>query len=299
MSLIKTISDLHTWLAEQGRNSKTLGLVPTMGYLHEGHLSLIRRAKAENDLVVISVFVNPTQFGPGEDFEKYPRDIERDYQLASSAGADIVFNPEVGEIYVPGASTEVEVKGNIQKRLCGASRPIHFKGVTTVVSILFHIVQPDRAYFGQKDAQQALIIRKMVRDLHMPVNVVVCPIVREKDGLAMSSRNIYLSPEERQQALSLNRGLKKAQGYLASGTEGCRTVETLKRIVREEIEKEPLAQIEYVEIMEAETLEDIEAIEPFRSALAAVAVRFGKTRLIDNTVLQWREDYNAAHAAEI
>lgn len=290
MSLIKTIPDLNTWLAEHGRSSKTLGLVPTMGSLHEGHLSLIRRAKAENDLVAVSVFVNPTQFGPGEDFEKYPRDIERDYQLASSAGADIVFNPEVGEIYVPGASTEVEVKGDIPKKLCGASRPIHFKGVTTVVSILFHIVQPDSAYFGQKDAQQALIIRKMVRDLHMPVNVVVCPIVREKDGLAMSSRNIYLSPEERRQALSLNRGLKKVQAYLTSGAEECRIVETLKRIVREEIEKEPLAQIEYVEILDAETLENIETIEPSRSALAAIAVRFGKTRLIDNTVLKWKED---------
>jgi pantoate--beta-alanine ligase len=257
-----------------------------MGYLHAGHLSLIKAARAQNDFVVVSVFVNPTQFGPGEDFEKYPRDIERDYRLAKSAGADIVFNPEPSEIYVPGSSTEVEVKGDITKKLCGASRPIHFKGVTTVVNILFNIIQPDRAYFGQKDAQQALIIQKMVKDLHIPVEIVVCPIVREEDGLAMSSRNIYLSPDERSQALSLSKGLRKAREYFISDREGCRIVENLKTAIRREIQNEPLAAIEYVEILDGSTLEDIASIEPGRTALAAVAVRFGKTRLIDNIVLE-------------
>jgi pantoate--beta-alanine ligase len=197
MSLIRTINDLEAWFLGADRRNKTLGFVPTMGYLHEGHCSLIRAAKSQNDLVAVSVFVNPTQFGPGEDFESYPRDIDRDYTLARAAGADVVFSPGVGEVYAPGASTAVEVTGDITNKLCGASRPTHFKGVTTVVSILFNIVRPDKAYFGQKDAQQALIIKKMVRDLRMPVEVIVCPIVREADGLAMSSRNVYLGPEER------------------------------------------------------------------------------------------------------
>ena len=216
MSLIKTARALNDWYSRAGRRNKTVGFVPTMGYLHDGHLSLIKSAKAQNDLVVVSVFVNPTQFAPGEDYESYPRDIHRDYLLAMEAGADAVFNPEADEIYVGGASTTVEVTGDITKKLCGASRPAHFKGVTTVVNILFNIVRPDRAYFGQKDAQQALIIKKMVRDLHMPVEVVVCPIVREADGLAMSSRNVYLSTQERRQAACLNAALQSAEDYLES-----------------------------------------------------------------------------------
>ncbi|MBP1917859.1 pantoate--beta-alanine ligase [Youngiibacter multivorans] len=285
MSIIKTIENLEAWLTDADHRNRTLGLVPTMGYLHEGHCSLIRAAKADNDLVVVSVFVNPTQFAPGEDFESYPRNIERDYELAVDSGADIVFNPEAGEIYVQGASTAVEVSGEITKKLCGASRPTHFKGVTTVVNILFNIVRPDKAYFGQKDAQQALIIKKMVRDLHMPVEVIVCPIVREKDGLAMSSRNIYLGPEERKQAVCLNCGLQKALEYLNSGSDDSRSVRKLIEVIENHIKGQDLAIIDYVRILDGETLEEITDIEPGKTALAAVAVKFGKTRLIDNRVL--------------
>ena len=285
MSIIKTAKELEAWSKNADRKNRTLGLVPTMGYLHEGHCSLIRAAKSENDLVVVSVFVNPTQFAPGEDFESYPRSIERDYKLAIEAGADVVFNPETEEVYVPGSSTFVEVTGEITKKLCGASRPTHFRGVTTVVNILFNIVRPDKAYFGQKDAQQAMIIKKMVRDLHMPVEVVVCPIVREADGLAMSSRNVYLSQDERKQALCLSGGLKQAWEYLNSGAEDSRSVKKLIEIIRNKIEGQSLAVIDYVMILDGETLEEIADIEPGKNALAAVAVKFGKTRLIDNRVL--------------
>lgn len=285
MSLIHTEAELKKALGDAGRKSKTLGLVPTMGYLHEGHLSLIRRAKAENDLVVVSVFVNPTQFAPGEDFERYPRDIERDCALASGAGADFVFNPPVGEIYPEGASTAVEVAGEMPKKLCGASRPTHFKGVTTVVSILFHIVGPDRAYFGQKDAQQAILIQKMVRDLHMPTEVVVCPIVREADGLALSSRNIYLSPEERRQATVLNRALGKAEDSLRAGGPGAADTRGLRSLIVSEIGTSPLARIDYVEVLDFSTLQSVPAVLPGKPVLAAVAAYFGKTRLIDNRIL--------------
>lgn len=285
MSLIHTIDKLEAWFGYKDRQNKTLGFVPTMGYLHEGHLSLIKAAKSENDLVVVSVFVNPTQFSPGEDFESYPRDIHRDYRLAYEAGADVVFNPEANEIYMPGSSTAVEVVGDFTKKLCGASRPTHFKGVTTVVNILFNIVKPDKAYFGQKDAQQAFIIKKMVRDLHIPVEVVICPIVRESDGLAMSSRNVYLSSEERKQATNLNKGLQKAEEYLKSGIAGCGSVEKLIEIIEGTIKSQNLGVIDYVQILDAETLDDIATIEPGKKALVAVAVKFGNTRLIDNRVL--------------
>ena len=285
MSLIRTTAELEEWFGWVNRKGKTLGFVPTMGYLHAGHLSLIRQAKAENDLVAVSVFVNPTQFSPGEDYESYPRDIERDYQLAIEAGADIVFHPAVEEIYAPGASTMVEVMGDITKKLCGVSRPTHFKGVTTVVNILFNIIRPDRAYFGQKDAQQVVIIKKMVRELHVPVSVVACPIVREADGLAMSSRNIYLSPQERKEAPVLNRALQKAEDFLKSGADGCREIKRLTAIIEQEIGTQPSAAIDYVQILDGQTLDDIAEIEPGKEALAAVAVRFGKTRLIDNRIL--------------
>ena len=283
MSLVKTAAELREWLRQNGRKDKTLGLVPTMGYLHEGHLSLIKAAKAENDLVAVSVFVNPTQFGPGEDFEKYPRDIERDYKMAVSAGADVVFNPEAGEMYGPGASTFVAEEGGVTKKLCGLSRPVHFRGVTTVVSMLFNIAGPNRAYFGQKDAQQAIVIKKMVRDLHFPVEIRVCPIVREPDGLAKSSRNIYLSPEERAAALVLSRSLKNAAERLAS--DGNTRVSHIRESILTEIKTEPMADVDYVEVLDGETLEEIETIAPGKKALAAVAVRFGKTRLIDNIIL--------------
>lgn len=285
MSLIKTVDDLKVWLNGINRCNKTIGLVPTMGYLHEGHCSLIKAAREQNDLVVVSVFVNPTQFAPGEDFESYPRDINRDYNLARESGADVVFNPEVGEIYLPGSSSTVEVTGEITKKLCGASRPTHFKGVTTVVSILFNLLHPDKAYFGQKDAQQALVIKKMVRDLHIPTEVVVCPIIREADGLALSSRNVYLNPEEREQALCLSRSLKKAEEFLKSGADDCRSVVKLISIIEEHIRNYPLADIDYIRILDGETLGDITEIEPAKNALAAIAVKFGKTRLIDNSLL--------------
>lgn len=284
MSLIKTAQELNAWFEKTDRKNKTLGFVPTMGYLHKGHLSLIKESKAHNALTVVSIFVNPTQFAPGEDFESYPRDIARDYQLATDAGADIVFNPDVNEVYIPGAATAVEVTGEMTKKLCGASRPTHFKGVTTVVNILFNLVGPDRAYFGQKDAQQSLIIKKMVRDLHMPVEVVVCPIVREADGLAMSSRNVYLSPEERQQATCLNGALQKVEEYLRSGVSDC-SVTKLRDVIISHIERQDLAVIDYIQILDGETLDDIDSIKPGKMTLAAVAVKFGKTRLIDNRML--------------
>ena len=285
MSLIKTIEEWNRWLVRVGRNGQSLGFVPTMGFLHAGHLSLIRKAKEENDLVAVSVFVNPTQFAPGEDFESYPRDIERDYKLAMEAGADVVFNPEAKEIYVSNSNTAVEVGGDITQKLCGVARPTHFKGVTTVVTILFNIIRPDRAYFGQKDAQQGMIIQKMVRDLHQPVRVIMCPIVREEDGLAMSSRNVYLSSEERKQALCLSEALRLAEEYVASGAGDANRTDKLKQIIREHIERQPLASIDYVQILDGETLEELEHIEAGNTALAALAVRFGKTRLIDNTML--------------
>lgn len=286
MKLIETEDELHAELNSLGAGANSVGLVPTMGCLHEGHLSLIRKAKQQNDIVVVSVFVNPTQFGPGEDYEKYPRSIEHDCALAESAGADIVFHPDAAEIYQPDASTKVEVEGEITHKLCGASRPVHFKGVATVVSILFNIVRPDRAYFGQKDAQQAVVIKRMVRDLHIPVEIVVCPIVREADGLALSSRNRYLSKDEREQAACLYRSLDAASDCLSSGADSGRDTEMLKKVIGEEIQKSPLAEVEYIEIVDAGTLRSIRTVEKQRPALAAIAVRFGGTRLIDNRVLR-------------
>jgi len=292
MFIAKTQAELNNFLynglcsVREKNSAPAVGFVPTMGYLHEGHLSLIRRAKAENDLAIVSIFVNPTQFAPGEDFASYPRDIGRDCQLAARAGADIVFAPSAEEIYPAGASTSVEVRGPLTSKLCGASRPTHFKGVTTVVSILFNIVRPTRAYFGQKDAQQSLIIRKMVRDLHWPVEIIICPIVRESDGLAMSSRNVYLDPQQRQAALALNRALQSAADFLQSGQPGCDLTRNLRLMIEQQIRQEPLADIDYVQVLDGETLDDLEKISAGKPALAAVAVRFGQTRLIDNRQLQ-------------
>lgn len=279
MKIAKTITELKTSLEELGRD-KTIGFVPTMGYLHDGHLSLINEAKSQNDVTVVSIFVNPTQFAPGEDLDAYPRDFDRDSQLAEAAGTDLLFFPDPGEIYPPGASTFVEVEGAITRKLCGQSRPTHFKGVTTVVNILFNLIQPNRAYFGQKDAQQVAVIKKMVRDLHLPVQIAVCPIVREADGLALSSRNVFLSPEERSQALVLSQSLATAKALYESGED---RVKTLKDQIVSQINTMPLAVIDYVDILDFETLADIETITA--PALAAVAVRFGSTRLIDNIIL--------------
>ena len=279
--IIESIQGLREYLKEGRKQGKTIGFVPTMGFLHEGHLSLIRRAKSENDIVVVSDFVNPTQFAPDEDFDSYPRNIEMDEKLATSAGADVIFHPSVEEMYPAGSSTFVEVEGSITKVLCGASRPSHFRGVTTVVAMLFNIVQPDKAYFGQKDAQQAAVLIKMVRDLQMDLQIVVCPIIRETDGLAMSSRNSYLSDEERKQALVLNQSLLKAKNSFENGEFD---VQELIEIIRGKINEMPLADIDYVSIYDFPSLGEIKKIE--NKALAAVAVRFGKTRLIDNIVLE-------------
>lgn len=279
--IIKTIKELDAQLAPYRNEGKTIGFVPTMGFLHEGHLSLIRRAKAENDIVVVSDFVNPTQFAPNEDFESYPRDIVRDEELATSAGADFIFHPSVSEIYPEGSSTLVEVEGDITKVLCGESRPSHFKGVTTVVAILFNIVKANKAYFGQKDAQQVAVLLQMVRDLHMNIELVVCPIIREEDGLAMSSRNTYLSDEARKQSVVLNQSLLLAEGVFNNGEN---STNKLIKIIADKINEMPLAEIDYVSIYDYPSLKVITKIN--QQALAAVAVKFGNTRLIDNIILK-------------
>ncbi len=256
-----------------------VGFVPTMGYLHEGHLSLVRAAGRDNPNVVVSIFVNPTQFGPGEDFERYPRDEERDLSLLHGEQVDVVFMPSVEEMYPEGASTFVEVEG-ITDVLEGAHRPGHFRGVTTIVAKLFNIVQPARAYFGQKDAQQLAVVRKMMRDLRRDIEIVGLPIVREPDGLALSSRNAYLSPEERQAALVLSRALSKAEQLFAAGE---RNAEALRAAMRELIGAEPLARVDYVSVADPETLRELDRVKS--GALVSLAARIGNTRLIDNVTL--------------
>lgn len=278
MQIIHDKITLRQELKKARAQGCTVGLVPTMGYLHAGHLSLMGAAKRENDLVVASIFVNPTQFGPNEDFASYPRDLERDAQLAQSVGVDLIFAPEVEEMYLPHAQTYVNVT-NLSKNLCGAKRPDHFRGVCTVVTKLFNIVQPDRAYFGQKDAQQAIIIKKMIEDLNQPIEIRVMPIIREADGLAMSSRNKYLSPAEREAALILHRSLNHGATLLQAGE---RQAEILKAEMIQMIEKEPLARIDYVSIVSGSTLEEVDVISG--STLVAIAVWIGKTRLIDNFI---------------
>jgi len=257
-----------------------VGFVPTMGYLHEGHVSLVRCAGEENASVVASIFVNPTQFGPTEDFEDYPRDTQHDLVMLEEAGTDVTFMPPVAEMYPKGFSSCVEV-GKLTERLEGAFRPTHFRGVTTVCNKLFNIVEPTRAYFGQKDAQQALVIKKMVADLDMNLEIVVCPTIREPDGLAMSSRNTYLNQEQRRSAVSLNQALKLAEELWSQGE---RNAERLRRVVTNHIQQQPLAEIEYVSIADIGTLEELETITT--PALLSLVVGFGKTRLLDNTIFQ-------------
>lgn len=280
MRIIETIRELKDVVRKQKSEGKSIGLVPTMGYLHEGHLSLIKMSAAENDFTVVSVFVNPTQFGPNEDFERYPRDLDGDSRKAESAGADVVFAPSVAEMYPDGYNTYVEVFG-ITEKLCGKSRPGHLRGVCTVVAKLFNIVEADRAYFGQKDAQQAAVVKKMARELNMNIDIVVCPIVREADGLAMSSRNVYLSSPERESALVLSKTLKSVEEIFKKGE---RNAAALRRFMLENIRKESLAEVDYAEVVHPETFEDLDMIED--KALVALAVKFGKTRLIDNVILE-------------
>ena len=256
----------------------TVGLVPTMGYLHEGHLSLIRRAREENEHVIVSIFVNPAQFGPKEDLSRYPRDLERDLRLIEPY-TDLVWNPTAEIMYPPGYQTWVDVEA-MTRPLEGAMRPGHFRGVTTVVAKLFNGVQPNRAYFGQKDAQQAAVIRQMVRDLNFPIEIVVCPIVREADGLAMSSRNIYLDPDQRKAATVLYRSLSAAKDAYESGE---RDAEKLRQLMKDVLASEPLAEIQYVSCADYDTLEELSEIKG--KALLSMAVFIGKTRLIDNVVL--------------
>jgi pantoate--beta-alanine ligase len=260
--------------------SGTVGFVPTMGYLHEGHLALVKQARIENSAVIVSIYVNPTQFGPREDFRAYPRDLNRDLEMLRGGGADIVFAPSDEEMYPSEFSSWVDVE-KVTERLEGASRPGHFRGVTTIVAKLFNIVQPSRAYFGQKDAQQVVVIKRMVADLNMGVEVVVVPTVREGDGLAMSSRNIYLNPKERQAATILFKALTLARQLGRGGEKGA---EKIRRQMTALIQKEPLAQIDYVSFADAETLDELNLLD--RPAVASLAVRIGKTRLIDNMPLE-------------
>jgi len=276
MQIAKSIAEMKAFRV---KSHGSVGFVPTMGYLHQGHLVLVKQARAENSAVVVSIFVNPTQFGPTEDFKTYPRDTERDLAMLEKEKTDIVFTPSAEEMYPEGFNSWVEVE-KVTERLEGSYRPGHFKGVATVVAKLFNMVEPTRAYFGQKDAQQALVIKNMVADLNMNLEVIVTPTVRENDGLAMSSRNVYLNPQERQAATILFKALTMAQNLWDKGET---SAETVRQQMTSLISREPLAEIEYVSITDANTLEELSTID--RPALASLAVRIGKTRLIDNIIL--------------
>jgi pantoate--beta-alanine ligase len=279
MKVLNTIKETRE-VCRTGKSRGRLGLVPTMGALHDGHLSLARAAKEKCDVVAVSLFVNPTQFGPSEDLSKYPRTFEQDRELLEKEGVDFLFAPTVAEMYPPGATTFVTVEG-LSDRLDGKSRPGHFRGVTTVVSKLFHIIEPDLAFFGQKDAAQCAVIRRMVRDLDMPVEIVVCPIVRESDGLALSSRNVYLDAAQRKSALVLSRSLRKVQ---AEFEQGRKDAASLIATGKNTLNQEPAVRLDYFEIVNPDTLEPTAEIE--KPALAAVAAFVGNTRLIDNVVLR-------------
>lgn len=280
MIVATTISEVRAQVREWKQSGLTVGLVPTMGYLHEGHASLVDKAVSMCDKVVASDFVNPTQFGPGEDLESYPRDFDRDCALLEEHGCSMVFHPTVSEMYAPDAATYVEILSEMPKQLCGKTRPIHFRGVCTVVSKLFNIVTPDKAFFGQKDAQQLAIIRRMVRDMSYGIEIVGCPIVREADGLAKSSRNTYLSPEEHQAALILSQSISLGEKLVS---EGEKDAHRLVEAMTAKIQSEPLARIDYVSAVDGETMEDVDTIES--GVLVAMAVYIGKTRLIDNFIV--------------
>jgi len=278
MKICRTIERLDRALAERGQ--RRVGFVPTMGFLHAGHLSLVKQCREDNDLAVVSIYVNPAQFARNEDLDRYPRDPERDIALLEKERADLLFLPDSGEIYPPGYATFVSVEG-LDAVLCGASRPGHFRGVATVVLKLFNLVRPQRAYFGQKDAQQAIVIRRLVRDLHLPVQVIVMPIVRDSDGLAFSSRNIYLAPAERRAALHLPQALQKADALVRSGVLDSRTIRT---VMQNELEQDPLLASEYIAIVRLGDLLETPVVD-LNNTLIAAAVRVGRTRLIDNLLL--------------
>lgn len=279
MQVVKTISEVRKIISSWRKEGLSVGLVPTMGFLHEGHQSLIEKSVSQNDRTVVSVFVNPIQFGPNEDLEAYPRDLEHDKALVEKAGGNLIFHPEPSEMY-PGHFTSFIDTTETTELLCGAVRPIHFRGVCTVVGKLFNIVCPDRAYFGQKDAQQLATIRRFVRDLNFPIEIIPCPIIREEDGLAKSSRNTYLSPEERQAALILSKSLRLGKEAIENGEDNPQRV---INIIKENLSTEPLARIDYVEIVDFENIQRVEKIEG--ETLVAIAVYIGKTRLIDNFII--------------
>ena len=280
MIVIDKIDDIRAQVKAWKKEGLSVGFVPTMGYLHEGHKSLIEKAAQDNDKVVVSIFVNPLQFGPKEDLATYPRDLERDAALCSDVGADLIFNPESSEMYKDDFCSFVDING-LSDGLCGKSRPIHFRGVCTVVSKLFNIVTPDRAYFGQKDAQQLAIIRRMVRDLNMDIEIVGCPIVREEDGLAKSSRNTYLNEEERKAALILSKAVFLGKKMVEDGETSAAAV---KEAMIKKIESEPMAKIDYVEAVDGLSMQPVEEIKA--PVLVAMAVYIGKTRLIDNFIVE-------------
>lgn len=275
MKIVSTIEEVRAQVKEWKKEGQSIGFVPTMGYLHEGHMSLIDAA-GENDKVVVSIFVNPMQFGPTEDLASYPRDLEHDAKLCEEHGVDLIFHPTPEEMYGDQFYSYVDMD-ELTKELCGLSRPVHFRGVCTVVTKLFNIVTPDRAYFGQKDAQQLAVIKRMVKDLNMPLTITGCPIIREADGLAKSSRNTYLSIEERKAALVLSRSIFLGKEMVEKGERDCKRI---LAAMTAEIEKEPLAKIDYVKIVDLDTMQQVEKID--RGILAAIAVYIGKTRLIDN-----------------
>ncbi|MGH4138823.1 pantoate--beta-alanine ligase [Clostridium sp.] len=278
MNIVKTIEEVRNQVNAWKNEGYSIALVPTMGYLHEGHASLIKRAASENQKIVVSIFVNPIQFGPSEDLASYPRDLDKDAILCKGAGANLIFAPEASEMYYTDAQTNVSVNG-LTKGLCGAKRPGHFNGVCTVVSKLFNIVCADKAYFGEKDAQQLAVIKRMVRDLNFPIEIIGCPIVREDDGLAKSSRNNYLSTDERAAALILSKSLNSAKQLLLTHE---KSAEFLKETIRKQIQSEVLAKIDYIEVVDALSLTTIELID--KPVLVAIAVYIGKTRLIDNFI---------------
>lgn len=279
MEIYGEIAKVREQVKAWKREGLTIGFVPTMGYLHEGHKSLIDAARRENDRVAVSIFVNPMQFGPKEDLASYPRDLEKDARLCEAAGVDLIFHPEPEEMYADGFCSYVDMDG-LTTELCGKSRPTHFRGVQTVVLKLFHIIMPDRAYFGQKDAQQLAVVKRMVKDLNVDTEIIGCPIVREADGLAKSSRNTYLNAQERQAALVLSRSLAAGKKLTDAGEKNAAAV---IGAIKAEIEKEPLAKIDYVDIVDFETITPVERIG--ESTLVAIAVYIGKTRLIDNMII--------------
>lgn len=299
MEVILTARELKQTLErlKARRPGAEVGFVPTMGFLHAGHVSLLERARRENGITVLSIFVNPLQFGPNEDYDRYPRDPARDEEAARKAGVDVLFMPDAGEMYPREPSVKVTV-GGMADRLCGASRPGHFDGVATVLTKLFHLVSPDRAYFGMKDAQQVAVVRRLVEDFNFPLEIVACPTVREEDGLALSSRNVYLAPEEREQAVVLSRALDLAERKLA---EDGLTAEALERLLAERIREAPLADIDYASVLSYPSLSPLhgplwQALEGTgdRELIVALAVRFGKTRLIDNRVF-WKTEGELRH----